>query len=110
MGTDASVEALKRVNLVDFLSRRYGLEFQPKGTAFACRSPFSEDSKPSFFVRLVKGHWLFKDFSSGAAGTIFDFVRMKEGLGGFADALSLVRKLLPGVLMSDSGEESGPGP
>jgi hypothetical protein len=110
MGTDASVEALKRVNLVDFLSQQYGLEFQPKGAAFACRSPFSEDSNPSFFVRLVEGHWLFKDFSSGAEGTIFDFVRMKEGLGTFADALSFVRRLLSGVLMSDSGEESRSGP
>jgi DNA primase len=94
--TDASVEALKRVNLVDFLSQQYGLEFQRKGAAFACRSPFSEDSNPSFFVRFVKGHWLFKDFSSGAAGTIFDFVRIREGLGSFADALSFVRKLLSG--------------
>jgi DNA primase len=107
MGTDASVEALKRVNLVDFLSRQYGLEFQRKGAAFACRSPFSEDSNPSFFVRVVKGHWLFQDFSSGAAGTIFDFVRMKEGLGSFVDALSSVRRLVSGMLMSDSGQESG---
>jgi hypothetical protein len=101
--TDASVEALKQVNLVDFLSRQYGLEFEHKGAAFACRSPFSEDSNPSFFVRLVKGHWLFKDFSSGAAGTIFDFVRIKEGLASFADALSFVRKLLSGGLACRCG-------
>jgi DNA primase len=107
MATDASIEALKRVNLVDFLSEQYGLEFQRKGAAFACRSPFSEDSNPSFFVRLVKGHWLFKDFSSGAAGTIFDFVRIKEGLGSFADALSFVRKLLSGGLACLRDAESG---
>jgi DNA primase len=101
--TDASVEALKQVNLVDFLSRQYGLEFEHKGAAFAWRSPFSEDSNPSFFVRLVKGHWLFKDFSSGAAGTIFDFVRIKEGLASFADALSFVRKLLSGGLACRCG-------
>ena len=77
---DRSVDALKQVNLVDFLSRHYGLEFRRQGAAFACRSPFTEDRRPSFFVRLVKGHWLFKDFSSGAGGTIFDFVRMKERL------------------------------
>ncbi len=110
MGTDASVEVLKRVNLVDFLSGQYGLEFQRRGAGFACRSPFSEDSTPSFFVRLVKGHWLFKDFSSGAAGTIFDFVQMKEGLGSFADALAFVRGMVSGALMSDSGRESGSGP
>jgi len=107
---DASVEALKQVNLVDFLSNQYGLEFQRKGAACACRSPFSEDSNPSFFVRIVKGHWLFKDFSSGAAGTIFDFVRIKEGLGSFSEALSFLRELVSGALMSDGGAESGRAP
>ncbi len=104
--TDASVEALKQVNLVDFLSRQYGLEFERKGAACACRSPFSEDSHPSFFVRVVKGHWLFKDFSSGVAGTIFDFVQIKEGLGSFADALSFVRKLVSGGLACRCGMDS----
>jgi len=106
---DASVEALKRVNLVDFLSNQYGLEFQRKGAAFACRSPFSDDSNPSFFVRLLKGHWVFKDFSSGAAGTIFDFVRMKEGLATFADALSFVRRILSDGLAWHQDTEIGKG-
>jgi hypothetical protein len=75
-----------------------------KGAAFACRSPFSDGSKPSFFVRLVKGYWQFKDFSSGAGGTIFDFVRMKEGLGSFTEALSFVQRLLSGALMCDSSK------
>lgn len=104
--SDASVEALKRVNLVEFLSQQYGLEFQRKGAAFACRSPFRDDSNPSFFVRFVRGHWLFKDFSSGAAGTIFDFVRIKEGLASFADALSFVRRLLSGGLACPLESES----
>jgi hypothetical protein len=99
-----SVEALKQVNLVDFLSRHYGLEFRRQGAAFACRSPFSEDRRPSFFVRLVRGHWLFKDFSSGAGGTIFDFVRMKERLGSFSQALWFLRKLLPGGWSSEARE------
>jgi DNA primase len=106
---DASIEALKRVNLVDFLSRQYGLEFQRRGAEFACRSPFGADATPSFFVRLVKGHWLFKDFSSGAAGTIFDFVQLKEGLRSFADALELVRRMVSGALMTDGGRESESG-
>lgn len=106
---DASVEALKQVNLVDFLSQQYGLEFQRKGAAFACRSPFSDDSNPSFFVRIVKGHWLFKDFSSGVAGTIFDFVRIKEGLGSFSDALSFVRKLVSDGLACRREAESAKG-
>jgi DNA primase len=101
---DRSVEALKQVNLVDFLARQYGLELRRRGAAFACRSPFTEDTRPSFFVRLVKGRWLFKDFSSGAGGTIFDFVRMKEKLGSFREALSFVRRLFTGRSSPDSRE------
>jgi len=92
---DRSIEALKQIDLADFLSRHYGLEFRRRGTAFACRSPFGKDSNPSFFVRPVDGRWLFKDFSSGAGGSIFDFVRMKEKLGSFAETLTFIKGLLP---------------
>jgi hypothetical protein len=100
---DLSVEALKQVNLVDFLSEHYGLELRRRGVAYACCSPFTGESTPSFFVRLVNGHWLFKDFSSGAGGSIFDFVQMKEKLGCFPDALAFVRRLL-GPLVSRMGQ------
>jgi DNA primase len=100
---ELSVEALKQVNLVDFLSEHYGLEFRRQGVAYGCCSPFTGESTPSFFVRLVNGHWLFKDFSSGAGGSIFDFVQMKEKLGCFADALAFLRRLL-GPLVSRMGQ------
>lgn len=101
---DCSVEALKQVNLVEFLSGHYGLKFQRRGAAFACCSPFTEETSPSFFVRLVNGHWLFKDFSGGASGTIFDFVRMKEELGSFSEALAFVRKLFSSVPLFASSQ------
>jgi len=75
------VEALKRLDLVDFLSCNYGLHFHRTGNQYCCYSPFNEEKRPSFFVRLVEGRWLFKDFSSGFGGSIIDFVQMKEGLG-----------------------------
>jgi DNA primase len=101
---DLSVEALKQVNLVEFLSRHYGLEFRPAGGTFACLSPFTEESTASFFVRPLGEHWLFKDFSAGAGGSIFDFVRMKENLGSFSEALAFLRRLLGA---SFCGEGSG---
>jgi len=92
--SDLSVEALKQMDLVAFLAGQYGLEFRRQGDAYACCSPFTGEQRPSFFVRLVKGHWLFKDFSSGTGGSIFDFVQMKEKLGCFSDVLAFLRKLL----------------
>jgi hypothetical protein len=108
---DLSVEGLKQVDLVAFLARHYGLEFRRQGDAYACCSPFTEERKPSFFVRLVDGHWLFKDFSSGAGGSIFDFVQMKEQLGSFSNALAFVRKLLgPSVSLGRQGDRVGDRP
>lgn len=95
-----SVEGLKALDLVEFLSRHYGLSFTRQGAAYACRSPFTEEKTPSFFVRLVDGHWLFKDFSSGAGGSIFDFVQLKEGLKSFGEVLAFVRRTLFGAPMA----------
>jgi len=98
---DRLVEGLKQLNLVDFLSQHYGLEFVRRGAAFACSSPFSSETRPSFMVRLVDGHWLFKDFSSDRGGTIFDFVQAKEKLGGFAETLAFLRRLVPTASLRD---------
>jgi DNA primase len=89
-----SVEALKQMNLAEFLACHYGLEFQQRGATYQCCSPFTDEKRPSFFVRLVGGHWLFQDFSSRRGGSIFDFVQMKENLPGFAEALAFVRQLV----------------
>lgn len=95
---DFSIDDFKKIDLVEFLSKHYGLEFKQQGAAFVCRSPFSNEKNPSFFVQLVDGHWLFNDFSSNLGGTIFDFVQLKEKLPGFTAALLFLRKLFSGVI------------
>ena len=50
------IEALKRLNLVELLTRLYGLEFWQTGNEYVCSSPFAKDRTPSFFVRLADGH------------------------------------------------------
>jgi DNA primase len=101
------VDALKRIDLVQFLSQHYGLEFRRRGAAFACCSPFTEESSASFFVRLVNGHWVFKDFSGGAAGTIFDFVRIKEKLASFSEVLAFIRGLLGSLPLCRARQSEG---
>jgi transposase-like protein len=102
------IEEVKRLNMVDFLSRHYGLAFSNGGvfasaysggpgqgrSQFCCLSPFKEERNPSFFVREVDGHWLFKDFSSGHGGSLIDFVLLKEGFGKVREALSYIEHLL----------------
>ena len=68
------IEALKQMNLVDFLTEHYGLKFSSSGSGYIASSPFGADRNPSFFVRQLEGRWLFKDFSSGLGGSIIDLV------------------------------------
>lgn len=98
----AGIDALKEMNLVHFLTQHYHLEFQRIGGEYVCHSPFTEDKTPSFFVRLVDGHWLFKDFSGGLGGSIFDFVRVKENLEKFSDVLSYIRGFVSPLAASSS--------
>lgn len=82
------VERLKRMNLVQFLQRSYGIVFKREGDAHVALSPFREESRPSFCVREERdGHWVFKDHGSGQRGTVFDYVMIREGLGSFGEAL-----------------------
>lgn len=89
-----NIEALKGLNLVDFLGEHYGLAFRRTAQGYVCRSPFSEDRDPSFFVRLVGGRWLFKDFSSGLGGSIIDLVQRLENLPDIGSVLRRIGQLL----------------
>jgi transposase-like protein len=98
------IEEIKRLNMVEFLSRHYGLDFSKGGVSappvgavggqYRCLSPFNDEHNPSFFVREVNGHWLFKDFSSGHGGSLIDYVQHKEGFDKVSEALSYIEHLL----------------
>ena len=116
------IEEVKRLNMVDFLSRSYGLDFSKGGVGgvsghsggqYCCLSPFKQERTPSFFVREVDGHWLFKDFCSGHGGSLIDFVLLKEGFAQVWEALSYIEHLLcgePGRGSGGSGQQSLPLP
>lgn len=57
------------------------------------RSPFREDSRPSFSVYEDGGRWRWKDHASGEHGDAVDFIRMAKG-GTAADALTWARDFL----------------
>jgi hypothetical protein len=100
--TIPGIEEVKGLNMVDFLSRHYGLDFSVGGVEvqshsgrdYRCLSPFTQEGNASFFVRQVDGHWLFKDFSSGHGGSLIDFILLKEGLVEVSEALNYIGHLL----------------
>jgi len=109
-----SVDDVKGLDLVEFLTHHYGMRFHPAGDSHASLSAFTGETEPSFFVRRVDGHWLFKDFSSGHAGSIIDFVLLKEGISEVSEALGHIDRLLasPGgnqKAQSGSAGEDVPG-
>lgn len=88
------IEALKQVNLVDFLREHYGLECHQVGSGYMMSSPLTADRQPSFSVREQGGRWLFKDFSSGLGGSIIDLVGALEDLSDAGQAIRRVRELV----------------
>ena len=110
------IEEVKGLNMVDFLSCHYGLDFSVSGVDvqshsgrhYCCLSPFKHERNASFFVRQVDGHWLFKDFSSGHGGSLIDFILLKEGLVEVSEALSYIGHLLSGVSGGNGGGSASP--
>ena len=88
------IEQLKRLNLANFLEKVYTMAFVREGDAYVSLSPFRKETCGSFYVREeCDGHWVFKDHSSGLAGSIFDFVLAREDLQSFGEALRRVCEL-----------------
>ena len=112
------IEEVKGLNMVDFLSCHYGLDFSVSGVdvqghsgrGYCCLSPFTQERNASFFVRQVDGHWLFKDFSSGHGGSLIDFILLKEGLVEVSEALSYIGQLLCGGNGGAGGSAPPPSP
>ena len=104
------IETYKQMNLVDFLSEHYGLKFRKSGSGYVASSPFGADKTPSFFVRKLGSHWLFKDFSSGLGGSIIDLVGRLEQLSGVGAILGRLETLLGGHCASVTFEETPGNP
>lgn len=105
------IEALKQMNLVDFLTEHYGLNFRRSGSGYVTGSPFGADRRPSFFVRQLEDRWLFKDFSSGLGGSIIDLVGHLECLSGVGNVLRRIEELVGGKAAAlASAEAAGEAP
>lgn len=103
-----SIEEIKSLDLAELLSVYYGMHFKRVGNEYVTTSPFNEEMEPSFFVRKLNGHWLFKDFSSGYGGSIIDFVQIKENLNEAKDAIIHINRLINGKLFVKKARHNVP--
>jgi len=84
---DAKEEVKARLSIEDVISEYVPLK--RAGRNWKGLSPFSNEKTPSFVVSPEKQIW--KDFSSGKGGSMFDFVMEVEGLD-FKGALELLAR------------------
>src|SRR5271167_1233836 len=82
---DAVDEVKTRLSIEDVISEYVPLK--RAGRNWKGLSPFTSEKTPSFVVSPEKQIW--KDFSSGKGGSMFDFVMEVEGLD-FKGALELL--------------------
>ena len=74
---EAEIARLKaQVSLLDLVGRQ-GYQPRKHGKDYAIRCPFHEDETPSLI--LTPGKNLFHCFGCGAAGTVLDWVMLREG-------------------------------
>jgi DNA primase len=84
---DAVDEVKTRLSIEDVISEYVPLK--RAGSNWKGLSPFTSEKTPSFVVSPEKQIW--KDFSSGKGGSMFDFVMEVEGLD-FKGALELLAR------------------
>lgn len=84
---DTVDEIKDRLSIEDVISEY--LPLKRSGRNYKALSPFTNEKTPSFIVSPEKQIW--KDFSSGKGGSIFDFIMEVEGLD-FKESLELLAK------------------
>lgn len=90
-----TTEELKRVNLVEVLTQEWGMSFRQEGSGFVALSPFSEETKASFYVGVGHdGHWIYCDHSDGSCGSIIDLMMRRLGSSNFTAALKAAREMV----------------
>lgn len=89
-----TIEEMKRLNLVELLGRAWGMSFRQEGGSFVALSPWSEETKPSFYAACAPdGHWVYCDHSAGSSGSVIDLMMRKLQTSDFGQACEEVRRL-----------------
>ena len=98
---------------IAYVLEAYGYEVWADGGEYTCRSPFREDSNPSFRVwaSTADSQWLdrWNDFAEGTSGDVFDLIgRFEPGRERFVEQMDRARELLLEYRQSDwSGPTEG---
>jgi len=105
------LETLKKINLVEFMSRCWETDFKREGTRHVALSAFRKESTPSMYVSRKKdGHWVFCDHGSSAKGTILDAVMARDGHQDVGLAIKTAKQMAEEVgLLERACPEKSPG-
>lgn len=88
------IEALKRINLMEFMSRCWQTQFTREGRSYVALSPFRRETKASLYVHQMEdGHWVYCDHGGGHGGTIIDAVMAYDGHPDVGLAVRTARRL-----------------
>jgi DNA primase len=104
------IEALKQIDLTEFMSRCWQTRFQKQGKKFVALSPFRKENSPSLYVSREKdGHWVYFDHGSGCGGTLIDAVMEYEGHHDTGQAIRVATRMAEDAgLLSKGSEPSRP--
>jgi hypothetical protein len=68
------LDAVKKLDLKNFMEREAGVSFEKAGQSWKCPCPLHRESQPSFALKMEpNGVWIYHCFGCEAKGTIIDF-------------------------------------
>ncbi|MGA0560765.1 toprim domain-containing protein [Larkinella sp. VNQ87] len=95
-------EQAKKLSLPDLLAKlgHAPVRETKGGYELWYRSPFREETEPSFHTSFIGGKWIWNDFGD-KGGTVIDFVMRQQNLTSIKDALAYLDEMFqPGLFSS----------
>lgn len=101
---DVFLDELRAIVKVSRVAETVGVQLKRAGHEFKALSPFNEENSPSFTINDGKALW--KCFSSGKGGDVFDLVMETRG-ASFRDAVKYVADLAGREVPGGTGRSMG---
>ena len=95
-----NIQEAKSIVLAEYLQTLGITPCKKQGNSLWYKSPFREETEPSFKVNLTRNEWY--DFGAGMGGNILDFAMEYHGTDSISHVLKIIAGQVPTITSADS--------
>ena len=101
-----NTQQAKQIPLVDFIKQLGYSPTHQKQNTYWYKSPFREESTPSFKIDMTKNLWY--NFGIGKGGTIINFISVLKSTDSISDILKYIEQVYSGINKSNKQTPKAP--